>query len=85
MELTDPRCGKTWKQRGNTSGHCTGCHETFEGITLFDAHQRRDDESSKTICLDPAKMTVGGKPLRLIDRSWRGPEMPESAKTWKTA
>lgn len=33
-------CGKTWEQAGNKSGHCSGCHETFYGLTAFDAHRK---------------------------------------------
>ena len=76
-------CGKTWKQRGNRTGHCGGCHETFEGIALFDAHQRVGPDGEVT-CLDPAVMTTGPKsnrqPLRFVDGTWRGPKMPDSLK-----
>jgi len=62
-------CGKSWKQRGNRTGHCSGCHHTFEGITLFDLHRRGG------VCADPATMTVGGLPLIFDgthgDGSWR--------------
>lgn len=73
-----PKCGKTWAQRGNRTGHCAKCCETFEGLTLFDAHQRVADDGSVTR-LDPATMTFHGKPLRNIGGSWRGPEMPKGA------
>ena len=49
-------CGKSWKQKGNKSGHCGNCHDTYYGITAFDAHQRlvdgrivcRRDETTST-------------------------------------
>jgi hypothetical protein len=74
-------CGKGWKQRGNRTGHCSGCHETFEGIALFDAHQRRSADGS-LVCLDPAVMKHRGKRLRLVYGTWRGPQMPGG--TFKT-
>lgn len=58
---THAACGKSWKQRGNRTGHCSGCHETFEGVTLFDLHRRGG------VCADPKEMTVAGKPLRFDD------------------
>lgn len=72
-----PACSldHVWLQRGNTTGHCSRCHETFEGVTLFDAHQTIGDDG-RTVCADPRQMTVRGKPLRLVDGSWRGPAMP---------
>ncbi len=70
-------CGKTWVQRGNRTGHCGGCHETFEGIALFDAHQSLNPDGS-VICADPAQMTYRKQPLRLVDGTWRGPEMPKN-------
>lgn len=61
-------CGKSWKQRGNRTGHCSGCHETFEGVSLFDLHRRGG------VCADPREMVVEGKPLTLNtthgDGSW---------------
>lgn len=68
-------CGKTWKQRGNTTGHCAACHETFEGLGLFDAHQRLS-QTGRVICAVPAAMVYRGEPLRLVDGTWRGPAMP---------
>ncbi len=44
------RCGKSWKQRGEKSGHCGGCHLTFYGQRSFDEH-RRDGR-----CLNPAEL-----------------------------
>lgn len=52
-EVKHGACGKSWKQRGNRSGHCSGCHVTFYGITAFDQHHTRGDGGGP-ICVDPA-------------------------------
>ena len=67
-------CQTTWIQRGNRTGHCAKCHESFEGVALFDAHLELHDDGSATH-LDPAEMTYRKEPLRYVDGSWRGPEM----------
>jgi len=77
--VTHPKCGKSWIQRGNRTGHCAKCHETFEGLTAFDAHQKLNDDGSVR-CLPPASVKVGGQLLRLVGDSWRGPGMPESVR-----
>lgn len=73
---THPKCGKSWRQRGNRTGHCAACHETFEGLALFDAHQLISRDG-KPVCRDPRRMTYRGEPLRLVEGTWRGPSMPE--------
>ncbi len=72
-------CGKTWRQRGNRTGHCSGCHETFEGEALFDAHRRTADDGTR-ICLEPAAMEFRGEPVRLENGTWRGPKMSAAAR-----
>lgn len=57
---THGACGKTWDQRGNKSGHCSGCHDTYYGITAFDAHQRL--ENDRIICSRP-DTTSKGRPI----------------------
>lgn len=65
-------CGKTWKQRGNITGHCSGCHETFEGEHLFDAHRHYLDEAqTERGCKDPATMIYRKYPLKLVNGSWK--------------
>jgi hypothetical protein len=71
------KCGKTWRQRGNLTGHCAKCCDTFEGLTLFDAHQMILADG-RVECLDPATMTFHRQPLRLMDGTWRGPVMPHA-------
>ena len=43
-------CGQSWRQSGNRTGHCSGCHQNFDGLSAFDRH-RRDGK-----CLDPASL-----------------------------
>lgn len=74
-------CEKTWQQRGNRTGHCAACHETFEGLAVFDAHRRLNDTGTR-ICTDPALVMFRKEPLRLVDGTWRGPERPDN--TWGT-
>lgn len=71
-------CGKTWKQRGNRTGHCSGCHQTFEGLTLFDAHRVTNDDGTRS-CLNPAEMTYYGQTPTLENSTWRGPKMSDEA------
>lgn len=70
---THAACGRSWRQTGNRTGHCSGCHETFEGIGLFDAHQRNRDATGKPECLDPETMEYPkGWPLTRDDYgTWR--------------
>lgn len=65
------QCGKTWKQRGNRTGHCSGCHETFEGLGLFDAHRYSVSETERG-CKNPSEMEYPkGYRLILENGSWR--------------
>ena len=48
-------CGAVWWQSGNRTGHCSGCHRTFDGLGAFDRH-RRDGA-----CLDPRTLMVKGE------------------------
>jgi hypothetical protein len=61
-----------------SQAHCSVCHETFAGPTLFDAHRRGTVDTR--YCLDPAEMTDRGEPLRKDDRGvWRsGAARPET-------
>lgn len=77
------QCGKTWKQRGNTTGHCSGCHETFEGEHLFDAHREYKD-AAKTVrgCKVPQDMEYPkGYPLKSVNGSWRSSKPHPRATT----
>ncbi|PRB08797.1 hypothetical protein CQ044_00030 [Microbacterium sp. MYb64] len=80
--LTTHGCGKSWRQRGNRTSHCGGCHETFEGLTLFDAHLVHGKDGSLTH-QDPAQMQFNGKSLAFDgshgDGSWRRTDLTDSA------
>lgn len=52
-------CGKRWKQSGNRTSHCGGCHRTFASLALFDWHQTLGPDG-RAICRDPSE----GKRLR---------------------
>lgn len=41
MKLTHPACGKTFPN-GSRAGHCSGCCETFIGLTAFEKHRIGD-------------------------------------------
>lgn len=62
VELTTHGCGKSWKQRGERTGHCGGCHNTFEGNALFEAHFERMPDG-RVKCKNPAEMKFKGEPL----------------------
>jgi hypothetical protein len=73
-------CGAVWRQRGNLTGHCTACHQTFQGIELFDRHQSTDADG-RTHCRAGSEIRLGKAEhrLELIDGVWRGPRMsPET-------
>ena len=74
-KVTHPKCGKSWNQRGNRTGHCAKCHETFEGISLFDWHQVLNPDGS-VLCRKPSDAKWIEKGLRLVDNAWRGKELP---------
>ena len=69
-------CGAVWRQRGNSTGHCTRCHETFQGIELFDRHQHIQPDGSVR-CLDPHSIKLRHQLLELVEGVWRGPRMPD--------
>lgn len=75
-------CTTTWT--GNGRAHCSGCHHTFAGATLFDAH--RHGRGERGGCDDPAAMRVqsgarAGEPVMFLrDGIWCGPEMDEATK-----
>lgn len=82
-------CDTRWT--GTSRCHCSGCHESFSGLALFDAHRR--DVNGVGTCLDPATITVqptaikgqprpkpttdGPRLMWLTDRVWQGVENPQ--------
>jgi hypothetical protein len=78
MAITCSGCPAQWTGASRT--HCSGCHRTSSGLTLFDAH--RSPRGDHGTCLDPATLTAadGSPRMRLRDGIWSGPEMDEAAK-----
>lgn len=64
-------CGHAWHQYGNRTGHCSGCHQTFEGSALFDWHQRLTDDG-EVICARPGDERWDDT-LTDTGQSWRKP------------
>ncbi len=82
---THAKCGAVVLQRGERTSHCPKCHVTYEGLKLFDAHQRIAADGS-IVCLAPEHMKFGGARLRFVaasqplaDGSWRGPKLEAGA------
>lgn len=48
-------CEVRWHQRGNSTGHCSGCHRTFDSLAAFDRHQTI--RHGRNLCHDPAAVT----------------------------
>lgn len=78
------KCGKTWIQHGNRSGHCAQCHETFYGIVAFDSHFKHDDQG-KPICLSvkelPPTLERCGW-LADAEGQWHWAKEKTTAQTW---
>jgi hypothetical protein len=81
---TDPQCpgcGVIWHQSGNRTGHCSGCHRTFDSLSAFDRH-RRDDAKGVRRCLDPAGLTQEtGEPV-FAARNGHG-ELDKATSYWR--
>lgn len=45
------RCGQRWG--GTLTAHCSGCHQTFTGLTAFDRHRDGDHAKSTRHCRTP--------------------------------
>lgn len=68
-------CGARWKQIGNATGHCAGCHNTFSSLAAFDAH------FSGVSHLDPALVTRStGEPLFVAET---GGAQPGNGVIWR--
>lgn len=62
---TCPTCPARWT--GLAAAHCTGCHETFSGVSLFDRHRTAAGE--RGACRPPADLSD----CEFRDGMWRGP------------
>ena len=75
-------CRATWT--GLSLCHCGGCHQTFGGAALFDAHRTQHGEFGT--CRRPADMVMtsgvrAGEPVMFLREGvWRGPEMSDEDK-----
>jgi hypothetical protein len=49
--------------------HCSGCHNTFSGLGLFEAHRGAEGENGH--CIPPHTLDAEYR-----DGMWRGPAMP---------
>lgn len=65
------RCGSRWTSR--RIAHCSGCHRSFQGVSVFDRH--RSAVGERGACLDPA----GLPGIRLVGDVWHGPELDADA------
>lgn len=63
-------CGATWT--GPSRAHCSGCHDTFSGVTAFETHRNRKG------CVDP--VSVG---LVRRDGLWSYPTDPAHVAYWR--
>lgn len=72
-------CTTTCIQPSPSQCHCSVCHITFAGPTLFDAHRRGEVDDRH--CMRPEQMTDRGLPLKLDERGiWRsGTTRPTAA------
>ena len=64
--ITCSKCGASWTGQGRC--HCSGCCNTFGGITSFDQHRKGYK------CIDPAKLglTLNSRGVWVSD--YTGPE-----------
>lgn len=76
--ITCASCNATWT--ATSAAHCSGCHSTLSGVTLFDRH--RSVAGERGTCTPPGDLRdADGQPIcELRDGMWRFPEMDEAAK-----
>lgn len=58
-----PRCNAWWT--GLNTAHCAACHETFTGITAFDAHRTGSHTESGESIVDKGRTEPRG-PRRCV-------------------
>lgn len=78
IAITCGGCPAEWT--GAARAHCSGCHETFSGTSLFDAH--RSARGHHGTCLNPATLAgKDGQPrMQLRGAIWFGPDMDEDTR-----
>lgn len=76
VAVSHAECKKTWT--GSTAAHCSGCHETYSSVALFDAH--RVGYGERGSCKPPGSIRYDGQRLRLDQGVWKPPEMPVAAR-----
>lgn len=76
--ITCGGCDSTWTAAG--ACHCSGCHTTFSGLTLFDQHRTGYGERGQ--CHNPADMLDRNNDPVCEHRNgmWRYPEMTDAQK-----
>lgn len=68
-------CGARWT--GTATAHCSACHSSFSGVSLFDQHRKAAGEHGG--CTHP-EVLAETTPLIQVDGVWRYPEMTEEQK-----
>lgn len=90
---TCAKCGAVWAVHGDRTSHCSGCCETWEGGTLWDAHRVETATPGRFTCRRAAVMEFRGARLRKVADpvpglvtvgSWRGPAPKMSAPGYLT-
>lgn len=78
MAITCSGCTNTWT--GVNRAHCSNCHATFSGPSLFDRHRHNRGEHGG--CDDPAGIRAQSGELVMVSRDgvWSGPEMDADAR-----
>lgn len=76
--ITCGGCPARWT--ATNAAHCSGCHELFAGLALFDAHRSADGEHGA--CIPPGQVQGRDGEQRMFFRAgmWRGPELSEEQR-----
>lgn len=65
-------CDARWT--GISRAHCAGCHRTFAGPSLFDAHRRDGCLDPETILSKPKDGSAPQRVMYLVDGLWQTTE-----------
>ena len=77
--IVHAECGKWWT--GLSVHHCSGCHETFTGLSTFDMHRTGSHPKGTRECQPPE--SVGLVDMGRKYPCW-GSELSESQEWWKS-